>query len=467
MFSSGSGTVDLGEDVTTIGLKFDTTGYTIASAASHVLTLSPNTAGNVVTVINSTDTATISAAIAGTTGLTKAGDGTLVLSGTNTFGGDVTVSGGTVTVTSDAALGTDGNGIALNTGTFKTATNLTIGSGRTLSGGGTIDVASGATLTFTGPVNAGALNLPSSGTVALSNASVAFTSATVAAGATLNITGSVNSGARTTFYGDGNVILAGDNSSYGSGFSMSKGTGSYGPTVTMTSATSLGGAQLFLNAGTLNAASAMTGANAIANTVSFGGNATLMGADMEFTNAWTFFSATQKTLTVQNNVTFKTGIVAGASGVSDKLIKAGSGTLTLTVANSYVGGTAVIGGKLVSQSGAVLGTGDVTVTPTSTANSTLELHDNASIASTANVILSSLNGFYGVIDMEFIGTIQVNTLQVNGTYLAPGLYSATNEPGFFTGTGSMQVLAVPEPSTIGLLALAGGGILLRRRKLVA
>jgi autotransporter-associated beta strand protein len=473
VFNTGSGTVDLGADQTTTGLKFDVGGYTITSSNLHTLTLSANASGNLISVTNSSDTATISAPIAGSTGLSKLGAGTLNLSGANSFSGDVTVSGGTLVIANDTALGSSTNGITLNSGTFKTTASMSIGASRTLSGSGNIDAASGTTLNFTGPVSAGALGIVGAGTVTMSNASIALASAAVSAGATLNLTGSVTSStsARTTFSGDGTVILAGDNSTNGPGFQLTKGSGTYGPTVSINSATSFGSTQLFLNGGTIkNATTALTGANSIGTAVSFGGNATLTGADMEFSGAWSFFNSTAKTLTVLNTTTLDAVIPAGASGVNDKLTKDGTGTLILASPNSYVGGTAVVAGKIKVLAGANLSTGNVSVAPSASANSTLELDDNLGIASTANLVLSSLGSFYGIVDLEFTGSpLQVNTLQVNGAYLPVGTYTSSSVQtlNFFIGPGSLQVLAVPEPATAGLVLAVLGGALLRRRKFCA
>ena len=58
--------------------------------------------------------------------------------------------------------------------------------------------------------------------------------------------------------------------------------------------------------------------------------------------------------------TLISGNVSGLGSVSD-LIKDGSGTLTLTGANTYTGGTAVNGGTLLANSVGATGTGSVTV----------------------------------------------------------------------------------------------------------
>ncbi len=148
----------------------------------------------------------------------------------------------------------------------KAAGAITVGAGRTLTGSGTLDANAG--LEFDGVVNAGALTVTGSGPVKFAGASAAFTSANLQSGSQLTISAPLASAARTTFSGDGTARLDADNSGYGSGITMSKGSGSVGPTVVLGTATALGGSTLFLNAGTLSAGATLTGANAVSTAVS-------------------------------------------------------------------------------------------------------------------------------------------------------------------------------------------------------
>ena len=89
--TTGVGTISLTTPITTAGLTFNTTGYTIAS---NTLTLSGTP------TITTTATATISSILAGT-GFTKAGVGALTLSGVNTYTGNTTIGAGTLAYTTN------------------------------------------------------------------------------------------------------------------------------------------------------------------------------------------------------------------------------------------------------------------------------------------------------------------------------------------------------------------------------
>ncbi|MDD5199673.1 MAG: autotransporter-associated beta strand repeat-containing protein [Terrimicrobiaceae bacterium] len=463
VFATGSGTVTLGTPVTTIGIKFASSGYTVAGTAANPLTLSSDAGGNAIAV-DGTD-ATISAVLAGSSGLAKNGTGLLALEGANIFTGTVTINSGTLQIAADAALGAAANGVALNGGTLraKTGSAVTLGAGRTLTGSGTLDGNTG--LQLDGAVDAGALTVTSSGPVIFAGPSAAFSSINLQSGSHLTVSAPLTSTARTTFSGDGTVTLGGDNSAYGFGITMSKGAGSVGPTVALGSASALGTSTLFLNAGTLSASGNFTGANAISAPVSLGGSVTLSGGDMEFAS-FGFFGSTAKRLTVLNNVTISTAITSGTA--ANTLIKAGAGKLTLTAVNSYGDGTQILAGTLEVASAGSLGLGDVTVAAESAIPAVLRLDSNAAIDDLSNVFIVNSAG-PSSLDLNFSSSLfeSVNSLTINGTPIAPGDYSASNLHDYLTGTGNLRVLsAVPEPGIVALLLLGGMAMVawVRRRQ---
>jgi fibronectin-binding autotransporter adhesin len=138
VFSGTPGTVTIDTAagaVAATGVQFAVDGYTLAGG-----TLTDNTPAAIFRVGNGTVagaafTATISAPIAGTGGLTKTDRGTLVLTGANSYAGATAVSTGTLRI--------DGNQSAA-TGAVSVASGATLGGSGTT--GGVVTVAGGGTL---------------------------------------------------------------------------------------------------------------------------------------------------------------------------------------------------------------------------------------------------------------------------------------------------------------------------------
>jgi autotransporter-associated beta strand protein len=473
-FGSPAGTVTVTEPVTVgTGIRFDTGGYTIAGAVANNITLS-TAAGNAISVSNAADTATISARISGSVGLTKGGAGTLVLSGPNDFTGTVTIAGGVLAVASDAPLGAATNGIALNSGasggTLRATTSFTVAASHAaLTGSGGIDVATGSTLTFANPVAATALAIGSAGntgTVVFAGPTVSFGGASVAAGAILRVTSPMSdlpTPAYVTLTSTGTIDLAGDNSAFVGGFQI--GNSGNGPTVLLQSATALGTNQVRLNGGTIQAAIPMT----VSNLWSIGGSSTFAGQPLELSGVIAFFGTGAKTLTVTNTTTISAAIV-NTSGANNTLTKAGAGTLILSGSpNNYEGGTSVQNGILHVLDNSKLGLGNVTVSAASaavTANVILQLDATNQIDDAADIFLiSGAAGRRGQLFLNYpVGEPDtVHALTLDGFTLPPGLYTSANASGYITGTGSLLVTSIPEPS-MAVLGLVGSGLLALRRR---
>ncbi len=215
--STGSYTITGASTITMAGAT-----PSITAAGTQIIN-APVTLGNNlgITVTNSGDSLTMSGAIGqvSSASLTKAGAGTLVLSGANTFTGTTTLNAGTLSVGADANLG-NGNTLIFNGGTLQiTGTTLNSYAGGfigthavTLTAGQTagFDIA-GATNTFiVGQIlnqGAGGLMKTGPGTLVLGGANT-YTGATIVNGGTLAVTGGSISGT-TTVNSDG--TLAGDN----------------------------------------------------------------------------------------------------------------------------------------------------------------------------------------------------------------------------------------------------------------
>ena len=193
-------TVTLDGDRTIGALLFDDQNST-----KHNWTLTPGSGGTLMLavssgspVINVGSATTISAVVAGTSGLTKNGAGTLTLSGNNTFTGDVAIYTGSLWIKQSNALGTGSKTVTCNNGTIGhcqlhldgTGGNLTLSSGInylvsnwadpgtvyseggdnvingnftiTMGGGGLVFLANAGSLTLNGNISA---NTPGRGVV--------------------------------------------------------------------------------------------------------------------------------------------------------------------------------------------------------------------------------------------------------------------------------------------------------------
>ncbi|MCE9631163.1 MAG: autotransporter-associated beta strand repeat-containing protein, partial [Planctomycetia bacterium] len=103
-FSGTSGTVTIADAmaITAGGLTF-TANYTIDRAGTGSLTLAG--ASSPILNVGTSSTATISAGIGGSIGLTKTGSGSLVLSGSNSYSGATTLTTGALRLANSNALG--------------------------------------------------------------------------------------------------------------------------------------------------------------------------------------------------------------------------------------------------------------------------------------------------------------------------------------------------------------------------
>ena len=106
IFAGTAGTVTIDGTVTaTLGIEFNVTDYIFSGSSPANLSLTgANAAANTLTIV--AGTTTISAEITGSNGLTKDGNGKLVLSGPNTYGGGTMLNVGTLQIADTGSLGT-------------------------------------------------------------------------------------------------------------------------------------------------------------------------------------------------------------------------------------------------------------------------------------------------------------------------------------------------------------------------
>src|SRR5438876_10075696 len=255
-----------------------------------------------VTVSNAGTTLTISGVISGAGGFTKSGAGTVVLSAANTYSGVTTINAGVVAIAADAGLGSAPGAaspgrIVFGGGTLRTTATFTLAANRgiALTGAGTISTDPATTLTYGGIIaGAGSLTKTGTGTLILSGVNT-YTGATTVSAGTLRLgtTNSIGAASAVTVAAGATFDLNGFSDVIGS----------------------------------LAGAGTVTSGAAGAVTLTAGGN-----------NSTTTFSGL-----IQN----------GSCTVA--LTKTGTGTLTLSGANTYSGATTVSAGVLDVQNNTALG----------------------------------------------------------------------------------------------------------------
>ncbi len=381
--------------------------------------------------------------------LTKAGAGTMTLSGQNTFSGNAAVNGGRL------IFGIGGQAANPNTwgplGPANTAvTKLTIADGATVDVNGYSNTGYGVTIAGTGTDGQGALvnngaatfngNIQTPNIALSADASIGGTGAfyMIASGynantLTLNSHTLTKTGANT-FYLCNTTITAGTVRVSGGALSQFRASNGSAAAFTLDDTA---GVSLSLNGYNLSVGS-LAGGGGSGGGVALGANTLTVGS--------------------LGTDTSYGGSIVGAGGVT----KTGGGTLTLSAANFYGGATTVNGGTL-SVTGSLDGTGAVTVaagaalagtgtlngattvdgtlapgtaTPgTLTVNNTLVLNSTATLASKwANPTLASVN-VTGALTLD--GTLTVAGL----TTMPAGSYTLITYGGGLTDNG----LAITDP----------------------
>jgi fibronectin-binding autotransporter adhesin len=140
-----------------------------------------------------------------------------------------------------------------------------------------------------------------------------------------------------------------------------------------------------------------------------------------------------KTLTVSTNLDFRNGLCASVLGGTANMVKSTAGTVTLTMNNSYSGGTLVSGGILQVGDGSgvnrgTLGSGPVT--------------NDAVILLNHSGSFTLANAFSGTGSMTNLGgtaTLTGDNTYTGGTTVSGGTLLVNNTTGSGTGSGAVQV----------------------------
>ncbi|HLX63441.1 MAG TPA: autotransporter-associated beta strand repeat-containing protein [Planctomycetota bacterium] len=154
------------------------------------------------------DSITIGNAITGTGGVTQLGTGMLTLTGSNSYSGTTSINAGILSIAASNNIGDASatNTISIANATLQsTANTLDLGANRSVAlgtGGATFDVATGNTLTISGPLT-GSTNLSkiNPGTLALAGASPSYSGTILVTAGTLAANASMPAAAVTLFSG--------------------------------------------------------------------------------------------------------------------------------------------------------------------------------------------------------------------------------------------------------------------------
>lgn len=393
---------------------------TLASAArincdAGTLTLSNAnsiTSTNQSLTLGGAATTTVSGTITiGSGSLTKDGQGAVTISVANTYTGNTNINDGALIPTVANAFGTAGNVIVNNNGTLRFNTLITFsrplsitGSGRSnvgaiqhVSGGATL--ASNITLTGNARINSDA------GTFILSNAgTISGTSQALTLGGAGNMTFNRAIGLTTgtvTKDGAGTVTLN-EQSTYTGVTSVTAGTLIYGDN------NIVGTGNLTVTGGTLNI-------GAFNDTVAV---FTVTGGAVSGTG----------TIFAQGDYAFQGGTVGINLGGDVGLIKSGTGTVTLTGANSFTGQVWIQNGSL-SVSSMNTWPSPVATSNLGSPNSAINATIRLGSTTTTGILIYTGTGSTVGRNLELAGTTGGGTITHNGTGLL-------NFSGSMTATGS-------------------------------
>jgi len=242
-----------------------------------------------------------------------------------------------------------------------------------------------------------------------------------------------------------------------------------------------GSAQVALNfsqAGAYTATHDLVG-GFLLNQLNFGGaTATLAGASMALTNSDAALPQVNQNseapVTVNNNLVLGTNVTFGGSGGgtltvggtvsgASGLTKASSGTLALTSANTFSGGTILDNGTIDVRNKSALGTGNVTINASGVLNYALTNNYSEGLGNTLSgngtinyTALNSVNASsYWYSDLSaFSGTVNLSTFHTHCVLAGSAKGSASAK---WVLTGTLNYLMPGVGGTFSLGELSGSG----------
>ena len=362
IFNAPGGTVTLGSAISAQGLVFGSNGYVLTG--SNTLTLT-GTAPEI-NVSSAGGSATVGVRIAGTSGLTADGVGTLILTnGSNSYSGGTNVGNGTLQVGTTATTGSLGGGaISLFSGGTLSVVNVTgsvlaanVSGG--VSGHGTLNVNSAKSNTLSGALTDGssgqlALTQSGAGTTILTNSGNTYSGSTTVSGGILQvgtstIAGSIGSGSAISIGNGGTLTLVKlSNSTFAN--SVTDGLGGTGTlNINSTGNLTLSGVLSDGSSGQLNLLQSGTGTTTLTGIETYTGATTVNAGTLQIGNGSSGNLAAGSAVTVANTgtlaidlsngtnkATFAADVTLNGAGATLKVIDSSTDTFT-----GVIGGTGV------------------------------------------------------------------------------------------------------------------------------
>ena len=426
--ASTSGIVDNG------ALNFtEASAVTIGASISGTGTVGLHNAGNV--TLSGTNT------YSGATLIYNSVD--LIAGSTSAFGGATGLSAVTINQSGVLSL----NGFSNTVGSIASASatsSIALGSGTLTTGGNNASTTFAGIISSTGPVSGSSLVVAGTGTLTLTNANTYTGTTTINSGASLELgNGTTNGTVASVGITDNGSLILDENTGVTVGAPIS-GTG--GVTASGAVQDTLSGTNTYSGATVINgtsgllagSTSAFGGTGESAVTINNSGVLSLNGfnntvGSIASASATTGIALGSSTLTTggNNSSTTFAGDISGTGGI---LTKVGTGTMTLTGANSYTGATNINGGALSIGQDSELGT--------------------APGSATANML--TFNG--GTLDTTksfALGSNRGITLNAGGGTFVPTAKTTVTYGGIIAGTGALTLAGPGNMSLTGANTYTG------------
>ncbi|KTF30106.1 outer membrane protein, partial [Xanthomonas vesicatoria] len=338
VFAGTAGTVGVQGTQGITGMQFVTDGYVLSDGGAGGLSAN---AANTIIRVDPGVTGTIDVAIGGAGALQKLDTGTLVLDAANSYTGGTSLGGGTLVLGDAQALGTGALTAAAGT---SLDSNQAVAVGNAVILDGALNLLGSNDLSLSGPVS-GAGGLIKNGTSTLT-----LTGNNSYVGGTVLNAGTLAVGSNTAL-GSGPLSVTGDSvlsnavaAALGNAVNLGAALTVDNPAdLTLAGAIGGSGALIKTNTGTLtlDGGNTYTGGTTVNAGTLAGNSASLQGAIVD--NATVVFNQAAD------------GVFSGSITGTGNVVKDGAGALLLNGANGYSGGTTIAAGSLIGDSTSVQG----------------------------------------------------------------------------------------------------------------